>query len=227
MKAVRLVARPDPAAAPALFGLVADAPYVTETRLLAWNVAAGTRVTGLLDVRGEGERLAAALRAESPVRSVSSTRLDAARYVLLIEVGVEAVGMLEEVLGSLTRGALIVVKPVVYRDGRVHVRLVGTAATVQAAVDGLPDLVDVDVRAVGDYHPDTGLARAALSERQRDALEAALDLGYYDRPRRATHEDVADRLDCAPSTASEHLQRAEAKLARAALADGARGPRNA
>lgn len=51
-----------------------------------------------------------------------------------------------------------------------------------------------------------------LSERQREALRAALELGYYDTPREATHADVAAELDCAPNTASEHLQKGEAKL---------------
>lgn len=227
MKSVQLVAEPDPAVAPRLFQLVAAAPYVAETRLLAWNVAPPSRVTGLLDVHGDGERLAAALRAERPVETLSHHRVAPDRHALLVVVGVEAVDVLEQVLGSLTRGAVIVVKPVVYRDGRVHLRLVGTDAAVQATVDGLPDVVDVDVRAVGDYHPDATVAREALSERQRAALEAALALGYYEQPRRATHAEVAEELGCAPSTASEHLQRAEAKLARDALAPDRYAPRNA
>jgi predicted DNA binding protein len=56
-----------------------------------------------------------------------------------------------------------------------------------------------------------------LSDRQREAVRAALDIGYYDQPRGATHEDVAAALDCAPSTASEHLRKAEAELVRAAM----------
>ena len=217
MKYARLVVRPDPAVAPRLFRLVADADYVAETRLLAWNVAAASGVTGLADVRGDGARLAAAIREEPPVASVARTQVAPGRHVFLIEVGAGAIALLERILGSLTREQLTVVKPVVYRDGRVHVRLVGTAAAVQGAVDGLPAPVGVDVRAVGDYHPDAGLAREGLSERQREALEAALALGYYERPRAATHADVAEQLGCAPSTASEHLQRAEAKLVRGAL----------
>ena len=34
--------------------------------------------------------------------------------------------------------------------------------------------------------------------------------------REATHADVAERLGCAPGTASEHLRKAEAKLVDAA-----------
>nr|WP_284011073.1 helix-turn-helix domain-containing protein [Halomicroarcula sp. YJ-61-S] len=38
-------------------------------------------------------------------------------------------------------------------------------------------------------------------------------------PRTATHEAVADALDCAPSTAAEHLRKAESRVLHA-LFDG-------
>lgn len=227
MKYVRLVARPDLAAAPRLFRLAAAAPYVEETRLLAWNLATGDRLTALGDVHGDGARLAREVGEEDPVQRVSHTRVGPERHVLLLDVARGAVAMLEAVLGSFTRDQLIVVKPVVYRDGAVHVRFVGAADAVQGAVDELPDLIDVDVREVGDYHPAAGRAGAALSERQREAIAVAQSIGYYERPRRATHADVAAELGCAPSTASEHLQRAEAKLVRRALSPVTHAPRNA
>jgi predicted DNA binding protein len=42
-------------------------------------------------------------------------------------------------------------------------------------------------------------------------------LGYYETPREATHEDVAAELECAPNTATEHLQKGEAKLVASGL----------
>ncbi|WP_255152618.1 helix-turn-helix domain-containing protein [Halorarius halobius] len=54
--------------------------------------------------------------------------------------------------------------------------------------------------------------------RQREALQVAVALGYYDTPREATHADIAEELGCAPNTASDHLQNGEAKLVRAELA---------
>jgi hypothetical protein len=227
VKFVRLVARPDQAVAPRLFSLMADAPYVSETRLLAWTVAPSAGVTSLTDVHGDGARLAEAVAAEPPVTSVSHTQVAPGRHAILLQVGLDTVALLERILGSLTRTQLTVLTPVVYRDGRVHVRLVGAAEAVQSAVDGLPAPIDVEVRAVGNYHPEGGLARRRLSERQRAALEVAMTLGYYEHPRQATHADVAERLDCAPSTASEHLQRAEAKLVRRALPMAPGSARNA
>ncbi len=51
-----------------------------------------------------------------------------------------------------------------------------------------------------------------LSARQREAARVALAVGYFDTPRGATIEDVANELDCATSTAAEHLQKAESRV---------------
>ena len=40
----------------------------------------------------------------------------------------------------------------------------------------------------------------------------AVEHGYYEIPRRATHEDIADELGCAPSTVDEHLRKAESRI---------------
>jgi len=215
VKSVRLVSRPPPDLAPRPFTLLADSAFVTETRLLDWNLAAPETVTGLFVVDGDGERLAAELREEAVVTSVDAERLADDRWVVLVQLRSDAISLLEQVLGSVSRPGLVLTMPVVYRDGRVHVRLVGADDALQAMLDGLPDAIDIDVRAVETFRPERAEPGAALSERQRAAVDAALELGYYDTPRQATHADVADRLGCAPSTASEHLQRAEAKLARA------------
>ena len=108
-------------------------------------------------------------------------------------------------------------KPIVYRDGTIDVRVVGDQESLQAAFDQAAAVVDVSIDEISAFRGDLDQPRATLSERQREAVEVALALGYYDRPRGATHEDVAEELDCAPATASDHLQKAEAKLVRAAM----------
>lgn len=51
-----------------------------------------------------------------------------------------------------------------------------------------------------------------LTDRQQEVLEAAHDMGYYDIPRRATSEELAEQLDLEKSTVLEHLRRAEHNL---------------
>lgn len=51
-----------------------------------------------------------------------------------------------------------------------------------------------------------------LTDRQREALRIAYERGYFEIPRRATLEEVAAEAGIAPSSASERLRRAQARL---------------
>ncbi|MFB6198497.1 MAG: helix-turn-helix domain-containing protein [Halobacteriaceae archaeon] len=137
-------------------------------------------------------------------------------YLLVVGRPSEA-PLFQQVINSITRMGLIVATPVVYREGRVHFRIVGESGVLQSMVDAIPPGFDIDVHEVGTFPDETTAPTTILSERQRAAVTAALELGYYESPRKATHADVAERLDCAPNTATEHLQKAEAKLVRAAM----------
>ena len=52
----------------------------------------------------------------------------------------------------------------------------------------------------------------ALTNRQRDVVELAVEHGYYDSPRRCMLSDLADRLDVNKSVVSRILQRAEGHI---------------
>ncbi|WP_226011115.1 bacterio-opsin activator domain-containing protein [Halomicrobium salinisoli] len=64
-----------------------------------------------------------------------------------------------------------------------------------------------------------------LTDRQRQALEAAHHAGYFEWPRESTAEDVADLLDIARPTLQAHLRKAEQELVAAFIAAGS-GPAN-
>lgn len=63
-----------------------------------------------------------------------------------------------------------------------------------------------------------------LTDRQRELLLAAVDLGYYDVPREATLTEVAERVGIAKSTCSETLQRVERTVVREFVDDLPRRP---
>jgi predicted DNA binding protein len=54
-----------------------------------------------------------------------------------------------------------------------------------------------------------------MTDRQREALAAAVSVGYYDRPRSGSLADVARELHCARSTAGELVRKGEASLVNA------------
>lgn len=57
-----------------------------------------------------------------------------------------------------------------------------------------------------------GGVTASLSERQRTALEAAYFGGYFEWPRESTGEELAESLDIAGATFSQHLRAAERRI---------------
>lgn len=109
--------------------------------------------------------------------------------------------------------ALMIDTPLEF-TGRSSLRItvVGTHEMLRKALDELPDDLQINVEQVGQYAPENGHALSTLTDRQLEVFQAAVELGYYEIPRRATHEDIADQLGCAPSTVDEHLRKAESQV---------------
>jgi hypothetical protein len=117
---------------------------------------------------------------------------------------------IRELFETVTTGSLVTAPPIEYHpDGTVTFSVFGPADQIQSALDGVPDPVSVTVEEISGLGALPQTVPAVLSDRQRAAIQAAPSVGYYEVPRTATHEDVADRLGCAPSTAAEHLRKAE------------------
>jgi DNA-binding CsgD family transcriptional regulator len=108
--------------------------------------------------------------------------------------------------------SIVVVPPIVYTDeGDAVFEVLGDPDDLRGLLAQLPDRVDTTVERVGDY--DRGpRAASPLTDRQREVVAVAADLGYYEVPREATLEDVAAELGLAASTVSDHLRKAEAAL---------------
>lgn len=116
---------------------------------------------------------------------------------------------------AFERATVVVAGPVVFHpDMTMELTIVGHATDLQAVVDDLPDAMSVDVTRVGEY---AGWHQRGLTDRQREIVRAAWRVGYYEVPRDAGVEAVADEVDCAVSTASDLLRRAEATLVGNAL----------
>ncbi len=93
-----------------------------------------------------------------------------------------------------------------------QVTLLGTDDAIGRAVDAIPPAVDVTLDRTGPYTGTFAASEPVLAERQRQVLDIALDVGYYEVPREATHRDIAACLGLAPGTVSEHLQQTEHQL---------------
>ena len=212
---VRLTAHGREGAIHPMYDVLANAPCVERALALQWNWTVD-EVGFLHYVVGDVDSF------ESAVRDVD----------LVIDYELEPVGedafyayihdrmtpALEAFAEQSTAGGLVVVPPMRYReDGSVALSAVGPDEVLEPALEAVPDVMDVEVEAVGGLAGAPQVGARVLSTRQREALAAGLSLGYYDVPRTGSQDDVAGELGCATSTAGEHLRKAEAKLVRSVL----------
>ena len=130
------------------------------------------------------------------------------------ELGPEGESLLEALAGD----TVVVVPPIEVRSDRtMRLTLVGHSADLRRVLEDVPDGVDLTVRRVTDGVSTT---HARVTDGQREALEVAHELGYYEVPRRNGIEAVAAELECAVSTASELLRRGEARAVEGVLEAG-------
>ncbi|MFQ3319547.1 MAG: putative DNA binding protein [Natronomonas sp.] len=108
--------------------------------------------------------------------------------------------------------ALIIDTPLDFTDDGLRATLVGTHENLRGALSAIPDTLDFSVDNAGTYVPGSEDLLSPLTDRQLEVFETAVQEGYYDVPRRATHKDIAENLGCAPSTVDEHLRKAESRV---------------
>lgn len=193
-----------------LFSLMAESDAVEEAWMLDWNVAREDTTTTLFRIRGDRTAVTAALDTEDVVREYSVESVTDREFYLFKQTA--TVPVERQLWLAFNQRRSVLMPPLEYRDGMVVCRIVGTHDELSTAIEEIPDGIEVDIRRLGRFRGDRPGIRTELTDRQREAVEAAIDAGYYEVPREATSRDVAAALDCDPSTASELLRRAEATV---------------
>ncbi|NHN58906.1 MULTISPECIES: helix-turn-helix domain-containing protein [Halorussus] len=193
--------------------MLAERDYVDAAEMVHWNDA-GETMTHAFYVEGDREAFSAELAETPEVRAYDVTPVDDRGFYA--HVRAETTPVQRAMFDAYREGGVVVTSTLEHTDdGGVTFDAVGTADALQELHDTAPEEVVVRVERVGGIEATPETVAAVLSARQREAVETAVAAGYYDVPRTASHEDVAEALDCAPSTASEHLRKAESKVLRA------------
>jgi len=190
--------------------IIADSPELHRGRVHHINLLSDGTVMALYGIEGDGEVIRDALRESSEILSYDVFEVDDGQHHLYVHVeqGEPVVGL----LSIVDDRRLIVDTPMEFGDEGIHATVIGEQETLSDALGDVPDDVTVDVRQVGEYSPEDDRLLSLLTDRQREVLNVAAERGYYDVPRSATHDEVAEALGCAPSTASEHLRKIESKI---------------
>ncbi|RJT06094.1 helix-turn-helix domain-containing protein [Halococcus sp. IIIV-5B] len=177
-------------------------------------------VMPLVWVRGaEADAVGEALEADPSTRDISllSTFENEQLYRM------QWVSEVEVVLQMITNSAATVMDAF-GRDGRWYLRVLYPD---QESLTKTNDFVEengltFDVKAIRQMQGKP-VGRYGLTEAQFEALDAALDAGYFAIPRETSLSELADRLDISHQALSERLRRATAALVEDALIPGAAG----
>ncbi|MDX1744686.1 MAG: helix-turn-helix domain-containing protein [Halobacteriales archaeon] len=97
-------------------------------------------------------------------------------------------------------------------DRGATMSLVGPHDAISGQIDEYEKAgVSPTLQRIGGYRgPDYPLDE--LTARQREVIETAWEMGYYEVPKQVSAADIAAEMDLDSSTVNEHLQRAERNL---------------
>jgi hypothetical protein len=168
--------------------------------------------TGVLLVRLRGDlarvRELLAVHADVLAYNVSGDRNG------LVYVRTRATADLEQLLKIPRTHEVFFETPIERIDANtLRVTVIGeTSAAVGKAIADVPESLTAALERTGEYPRDAGDLSTLLTERQREVLAVAVEAGYYESPRRTTHEGIGDELDLAAGTVSEHLRKIETRV---------------
>jgi hypothetical protein len=119
-------------------------------------------------------------------------------------------GLLDWISDAETDVALL---QAIGRDDEWRIRLRFPSRARVAAFRGFDEPPGLDVRVVRLFElTEPKMGQYDTSEKQREALVRALEMGFFRIPREASLEDVAETLDISPRAVSERLRRGHANL---------------
>lgn len=97
-------------------------------------------------------------------------------------------------------------------DGSLVATFIGKQSDLGDAFELLPDEVNGELLRIQDTTTGTDGVFSTLTERQREVLETAGRLGYYDTQQTTTQDAIAAELGISAATVGEHLRKIEAKI---------------
>lgn len=216
MKHVRLTVVPvdQEVDTPTMYRVLSGAPYLHQVIGLHWNVS-GDRLGLMVFAIGDAESFRDEVQEIPEVLDFEIVPATDGRFYAYLRNELNELS--QKLFGTFTRGSLLVVPPLLYGgDGSVTFSMVGPIDEVQAAIEEVPSPFQVTIGEVSGMDATPDMVETALTPRQREALDVAIDIGYYDLPRQGDYKTIAARMGCSPSTAAEHLRKAESKILRAA-----------
>jgi DNA-binding CsgD family transcriptional regulator len=190
--------------------VVADDPGVTREAIHQLELMADGSVVMLYELSGDHDRIHELLDEHF---DADASEISEIAGNLLVYAHHDPSPTVDGLLRIPRELGIVVDTPLEFtRDGGIGLTLVGEEADIRQAIAAVPESVTHTVERTGNYRPDRERLFAELTDRQQEILLTALEMGYYEQPRRATSEELAEQLDCTKTTVGEHLRKAEEKV---------------
>ena len=192
--------------------VMAEQADVQREALLHLNLLQDGTGVALYLLRGDADGLEAALASQPGALSYDVFNVN--REVFNVHLHFEPDSPATDLLRIAEEYKLLIDPPLEFtRNGGLLISVAGSQEAIRHAAADLPDECGrVSLERMGQYDPERDSFVEVLTERQRDVLATAVELGYYSTPRAVTHEDIAEELDCSAGTVGEHLRKVEAKV---------------
>jgi predicted DNA binding protein len=212
MKYVRCVLRFPESAIHPVHRFIGEHDAMVKDQLLHGNTATDGWDTFLFYVEGDSDAYESALASTPQIREYEIIGIDGkdSFYAYVMQ---EANDIDETLFASFSRSGVIVVPPIDFlSDGTARLTIAGEPDALQSSLAAVPDEISLDVKRVGEYDGTQAAFDPELTDRQFEAVAAAVEADYYAVPRRGSIAEISDELGCATGTASEHLRKAEKKI---------------
>ncbi|WP_115863854.1 helix-turn-helix domain-containing protein [Halorussus litoreus] len=190
---------------------LADEPSIQREAIHHIELLAGETVLTLAEGSGNRQRYEQ-LMSESPHVEEALVAGDD-RWLATSQF--TAQGPVQQLLEWRRESDLVVETPIpINDDGSMRITYLGDEADFQELYDKAVEATSLGLEVVetGEYDPDVDAFMRCLTSRQQEVLQAAVEVGYYREPRSATHEDVAEAVGIAPTTAGTHLRKIESRV---------------
>jgi len=194
--------------------LIAETSAVRRVSIMHFDLLGDGTGVLLYRLEGEADVLVPDVGDHPDVIAYDQLEADGEEFHLYLHVGPgDPVGTVLELAQEY---ALMIDTPIEFTGrGSVEMTVIGDHDMVRQAIDELPESLSVSVDEAGAYSPDRRDMLSMLTDRQLEVFQKAVELGYYEIPRRTTHKEISNHLECAPSTVDEHLRKAESRVLRA------------
>lgn len=213
MRRGEVVIRPPDGTLPGVDSTLAAVDGVSRDAVTAMQWGADGALTLIYRLSTDGVATGAvvadALRADPDVETHEVVEERGDLYAF---VHTESSPMMAGLLATVDREPVLLEAPFRCDGDGWRFTVVGPESALQRVHGLASGHVPLDVDRLHTYRPSASDALAGLTERQREALECAHTLGFYDRSDGASFEEVAAALECSTTAANELVRRAEAHI---------------